>query len=151
MANTPPVVITPEIAALIAGAIDSGAVMLLAAVDADLKPVLSFRGSTVVFSDDQLSVWARNAEGGTISAIQQNPNVAMVYRSATVPVLNFIGRARITEDAAERDRAFSLAHEKERKADPDRKGRAIIIDLDAVRGVLGFNQDGPIFVNMARE
>jgi hypothetical protein len=151
MANTPPVVITPEIAALIAGAIDSGAVMLLAAVDADLKPVLSFRGSTTVFSDDQLSVWARNAEGGTISAIEQNPNVAMVYRSPTVPVLNFIGRARITEDAAERERAFSQAHEKERKADPERKGRAIIIDLDAVRGVLGFNQDGPIFVNMARE
>ena len=150
MADTPPLAITPEIAALIEGAIDSGFVMLLAAVDSDQKPVLSYRGSTVVFSDNQLAVWARNAEGGTISAIEQNHNVAMVYRSPSVPVLQFTGRARITDDAAERERAFSLAHEKERNADPERKGRAIIIDLDEIRGVLGFNKDGPIFVQMKR-
>jgi hypothetical protein len=149
MADTPPLALTPEITALITGAIDSGNIMLLAAVDRDAKPILSYRGSAAVFSDDQISVWARNAEGGTIEAIQHNPQVAMVYRSPTVPLLQFTGRARVA-DAAERERAFELAHEKERKADPERKGRAIIIDLDTVRGVLGFSKDGPIFVNMAR-
>jgi hypothetical protein len=150
MTSPAPLALTPDISELIAGAIDAGAVMLLAAVDKDLKPVLSFRGSTAVFSPDQLSVWARNAEGGTISAIQQNPNVAMMYRSAAVPLLQFTGRARISDDPQERERAFTLAHEKERAADPKRHGRAIIIDLDRVAGVLGFDKNGPIFVNMAR-
>jgi hypothetical protein len=150
MSATPQFALTPEIAALISNALDTGAVMLLAAVDRDHKPVLSFRGSTAVFSDTQLSIWARNAEGGTIAAIEQNPNVALVYRSATTPVLQFKGRARIADGEADRDRAFSLAHERERNADPERKGRAIIVDLDEVRGVIGFGPDGPIFVNLAR-
>ncbi len=150
MTTPAPLVLTPEISALIAGALDSGHVLLLAAVSADQRPVLSFRGSTAVFSADQLSLWVRNAEGGTLSAIRHNPHVALVYRSPSVPVLQFIGRARITDDAAERERVFSLAHERERAADPERKGQAVVIDLDAVRGVLGFGPDGPIFVNMAR-
>lgn len=145
-----PFALTAEIKALIDGALDSGNVLLLAAVSPDQRPVLSFRGSTAVFSDTQLSIWLRNAEGGTITAIEHNPNVALVYRSATTPVLNFIGRARITDDAAERERAFSISHERERKADPERKGRAIIIDLDAVGGVIAYGADGPVFVNLKR-
>jgi len=53
--------LTPEISALITGALDSGNVLLIAAVNPERKPVLSFRGSTAVFSDTQLSFWARNA------------------------------------------------------------------------------------------
>jgi len=140
----------PEISALIAGALDTGNVLLLAAVDRDRKPVLSFRGSTAVFSDTQLSFWARNATGGTLEAIKQNPHVAFMYRSQFVPLLQFIGRARITEDPGERTRAFELAHEKERASDPERKGRAVIVDLDEVKGVLRFNKDGPSFVHWVR-
>jgi hypothetical protein len=114
------------------------------------KPVLSFRGSTAVFSDTQLSLWARNAEGGTIEAISNNPHVALMYRSQSVPLLQFIGRARIADDPAERNRAFDLAPEKERASDPERKGRAVIVDLDEVKGVLGFGADGPIFCHRAR-
>jgi len=142
--------LTPEISALITGALDTGNVLLLAAVDRDRKPVLSFRGSTAVFSDTQLSFWARNATGGTLEAIKQNPHVAFMYRSESVPLLQFIGRARITEDAAERTRAFELAHEKERASDPERKGRAVMVDLDEVKGVLRFNKDAPIFVHWVR-
>jgi len=142
--------LTPEISALITGALDTGNVLLLAAVDRDRKPVLSFRGSTAVFSDTQLSFWARNATGGTLEAIKQNPHVAFMYRSESVPLLQFIGRARITEDAAERTRAFELAHEKERASDPERKGRAVMFDLDEVKGVLRFNKDAPIFVHWVR-
>lgn len=142
--------LTPEISALITGALDSGNVLLVAAVSPERKPVLSFRGSTAVFSDTQLSFWARNAAGGTLDAIEHNPHVALMYRSQTVPLLQFIGRARITDDPTERDRAFELAHQKERASDPERKGRAVIVDLDEVKGVLGFNKDGPIFTHWIR-
>lgn len=142
--------LTPEISALVTGALDAGNVLLLAAVDRDRKPVLSFRGSTAVFSDTQLSFWARNATGGTLEAIKQNPHVAFMYRSQTVPLLQFIGRAWVTDNPAERDRAFELAHEKERASDPERKGRAILVDLDEVKGVLGFNEGGPILTHWVR-
>jgi hypothetical protein len=150
MANISPLKITSEISALVSGALDSGNVLLLAAVDRDRKPLLSFRGSTAVFSDTQLSFWARNAAGGTLDAIKQNPHVALMYRSQSVPLLQFVGRARIADDPVERDRAFDLAHERERASDPERKGRAVIVDLDEVKGVLGYNKDGPIFTHLVR-
>jgi len=112
--------------------------------------ILSFRGSAVPFNDTQLSFWARNAGGATLEAIRQNPQVALIYRSATVPMLQFTGQARITEDAAERDRAFSLSSPKEQERDPERTGVAVIVDLDTVNGVLGFGDSGPIFCNMVR-
>jgi hypothetical protein len=150
MSTASPFALTSEIKALVAGAFDSGNVLLLAAVGKDQKPVLSFRGSTAVFSDTQLSFWARNAEGGTIDAISDNPHVALMYRSPSVPLLQFIGRARIVDDPVERTRAFDLAPEKERASDPERKGRAVIVDLDEVKGVLGFGADGPIFCRLTR-
>jgi hypothetical protein len=150
MANASPLVINPEIAELITGAIDSGNILLLAAVTAEQKPVLSYRGSTAVFSDTQLSFWARKAEGGTIEAIRQNPQVALMYRSQAVPLLQFSGRAHVTDSAEERERVFSLAHESEQKADAERKGLAVIIDLDEVKGVLGFTDQGPRFCHMVR-
>jgi hypothetical protein len=142
--------LTPEIAALITGALDGGNVLLVAAVDRESKPVLSFRGSTAVFGDSQLSFWARNATGGTLDAIEHNPHVAFMYRSQSVPLLQFIGLARITDDPTERDRVFELAHPKERASDPERKGRAVIVDLDEVKGVLGFSTEGPIFTHWVR-
>jgi hypothetical protein len=150
MADASPFALTEEIAALVAGALDTGNVLLLAVVDGDHRPVLSFRGSTAVFSETQLSFWARNAEGGTIAAIGQNPHVVMVYRSATVPVLQFKGRARVVTDAAERDRAYALAPEREQLADPERQGCAVIVDLDEVRGVMRPAGGDRIQVNLMR-
>jgi hypothetical protein len=100
MSTASPFALTSEIKALVAGAFDSGNVLLLAAVGKDQKPVLSFRGSTAVFSDTQLSLWARNAEGGTIEAISNNPHVALMYRSQSVPLLQFIGRAPAIQPSA---------------------------------------------------
>lgn len=145
-----PLVLTEEITNLIKGAIDSGNILILAVVDKDQRPVLSFRGSTAVFSSNQLSFWARNAQGNTLESIEHNPQVAMMYRSQAVPMLEFRGRARIVTDAAERNRVFELAHAREQQADPERKGVAVVIDLDKVSGVLGFNADGPIWCQMER-
>lgn len=150
MADAAELTLTDDIKALVANALDTGNPLVLAAVDPAGKPLLSFRGSVVPFSDTQLSFWARNAGGGTLAAIRQNPQVALIYRSATVPMIQFTGRARITEDASERERAFNLSSPKEQERDPDRAGVAVIVDLDTVNGVLGFGESGPILCNMAR-
>ena len=143
-------VLTPDIKDLVKGSLESGNPILLAAVDPRNRPVLSFRGSTAVHRDDSLGLWVRNVEGGTVEAIRHNPHVALMYRSATVPFLKFEGRARIATDPAERDQVFEAAPERERKADPERKGLAVVIELDKVSGVLGFGPDGPIFAALAR-
>jgi len=103
-----------------------------------------------VHGDDSLGLWVRNAEGGTVEAIRHNLLVALMYRSATVPLLKFEGRARIATDPAERNHVFEAAPERERNADPERKGLAVVIELDKVSGVLGFGPDGPIFVGLER-
>ena len=141
--------LTDELKTLVNNALGDGAPLLLAAVSPDGKPLLSYRGSVQTFSDDQLGLWVRNGQGGTIEAIRANPHVALVYRSATVPVLQFHGLARIAESDAERSQVFDSAPERERNADPDRTGIAVIVDLDRVEGVL-IGPEGRQFVKLAR-
>jgi len=142
------VVLTPEIKELVNNGLTSGHPLLLAAVSAQNKPILSYRGSIQVYSDGQLGVWIRKTTGSTIEAIKSNPNIAMMYRSSTTPLLQFIGTARITTDEAERNRVFENAPEREQKSDLERKGLAVIIDLEKVEGVLKTGPDGPVFVKL---
>jgi hypothetical protein len=143
--------LTDEIRDHVNGALLSGHPLILASVDAGGKPKLSFRGSTQVFSADQLGFWARNADGTTAASIATNPNVALMYRHpAERVVLQFAGRARVVE-GAERDKVYDQAPEFEQKADPEKKGVAVVIDLDKVTGVLGLDAEGQRRpVNMAR-
>ncbi len=92
----------------------------------------------------------RKGSGSTIEAIKANPNVAMMYRSATTPLLQFQGQARIATDEAERKKVFEAAPEREQKADPERSGTAVIIELDSVAGLLRFGEKGPEFVKLER-
>lgn len=143
-------VLTDEIKALVNGALANGTPLLLAAVSAAGKPVVSFRGSIQTYSDDQLGLWARHSQGGTLEAISANPNVVLVYRSPATPVLQFHGRARIATDEAERARVFENAPEREQAADPERKGAAVIVDLDRVEGVIRVGPEGPVFCRLER-
>lgn len=142
--------LTQELKGLIDGALDNGSPMVLAVVNEKGQPRLSFRGSVQVYSDDQVGLWVRNTGGETLGAIRNNPNVALIYRSATAPMIQFAGRARIADDPAERERVFESAPLRERSSDPDRKGVAVVIDLDTVEGVLRMSPEGPAFVKMAR-
>jgi hypothetical protein len=145
------IVLPEDVRGMVNGALESALPMLLASVDPEGKPRLTFRGSIQVFSDDQLGFWARNSEGSTMANIAGNPHVAMMYRNpATRVVLQFAGRARVAE-GAERDRVYDNAPEFERKADADKKGVGLIVDLDKVEGFLGMGEDGkPRFLRLAR-
>ena len=136
------IMLTEEIREHIDGALAAGNPMIVASVDVENRPRLSYRGSTQVFSADQLGFWARNADGVTIESIKTNPHVALMYRHASKRVfLQFSGRARVALHA-ERDRVYDLAPEFEQKADPERKGVAVLVDLDKVEGTLGIDADG---------
>jgi general stress protein 26 len=145
-----PLTLTQEITDLVNNSLTSGNPMLFAAVDEKHRPLLSFRGSTQVYSDNALGFWLRNTSGGTVEAIKHNPNVAFMYRSATTPLLKFAGTARIATDPAERKKVFESAPEREQQSDPERKGLAVIVELESVEGVLSFGPKGPNFVKLAR-
>jgi len=131
-----------ELKGLINGALLAGAPMIVASVDAEGRPRLSFRGSLQAFSDDQIGFWARNAEGSTLENIAANPNVAMMYRNPQTRVMmQLIGRARVAV-GADRDRVYDNAPEFERNADPERLGVGVIVDLDRIEGFLGVTPDG---------
>jgi hypothetical protein len=95
----------------------------------------------------------RRVEGETMEGIKSNPNVSLMYRDAGKRLLlQFAGRARIAADAAERDLVYESAPEREQRADPERKGEGVVIDLDRVEGMLGLNAEGkPNFLRLARE
>jgi hypothetical protein len=129
-----------EVRALVNGALEAGNPILLAAITTDGKPRMSFRGSVQALSPDQLGFWVRRVEGETMEGIKANPNVALMYR------------ARLAADKAERDRVYESAPEREQKADPERKGEGVVIDLDRVEGMLGMDAEGkPNFLRLARE
>ncbi len=146
-------VLGEEIRGLVDGALLNGTPMLIAVVTADGKPRMSYRGSIQSLSDHQLSFWARRIEGATLEGIKVHPDVALLYRDAAKRLLvQFAGRARISTDKAERDRIFEIAPEIEQRADPERKGGGVVIDLDVVEGMLGLGDDGrPKLFRLTRE
>lgn len=103
-------------------------------VDPEGRPHLSLRGSVQVYSPDQLAIWVRKREG-LAASIEKNPNMAFLYRdNAERTSYMFGGQARIDDDPAVRDAVFEHSPEPERNHDPDRKGIAVIIDLDWASG-----------------
>jgi Pyridoxamine 5'-phosphate oxidase len=150
-ADYAPLKLTHELKSKINNALAEAHPLVLAVADSTGQPHLSFRGSLQTYSDTQLGFWVRKPQGKTIEAIQRNPKVALIYRSETTPLLEFHGRAHVTTDNRERERVFAAAPEVEQKADPDKKGLAIIIDLTRIEGVIGFGENGPIWCRMASD
>jgi uncharacterized pyridoxamine 5'-phosphate oxidase family protein len=112
-------------------ALEEGKPVVVAYVDEDGQPRLSFRGSTQVYSPNQLAIWVRNR------ALQKNPRISLLYRSAEPRMMiNFMGHAHFDSSEAVRKKVYESAPQAEQNADKERKGLALIIDLDRVTGVI---------------
>jgi hypothetical protein len=108
--------------------------VVVASVDADSLPHVSFYGTTQVLDRDHLALWARDP-GGLAARILTNPHVALVYRNSPERVTwLFDGVARRDDSPAVREQVFDASPELERNQDPDRRGIAIVIELTRVRG-----------------
>jgi len=129
--------LTPEIKEAVNGALLNRTPIIVAYVDEDGQPSLSFRGSTQAYSDTQLAVWVRNPEGGLQKALAKNNRVTLFYRDPEKRItLQFRGRGHIENDAKTRETVYNNAPEPERNADREQKGFPLIIDLDRVDGVM---------------
>jgi hypothetical protein len=141
-----PLEISDHVAQAVNGAAGVGRPIVLSYVNADGYPSLSTRGSTHVHGPQQLALWARNPEGGLQKAIASNPKVGLIaFNMDPFTLLFFTGRARV--DASENDTVWENIPQGERDLDPERKGSAVIIDLDSIKGLGG---DGNFFM-MSRD
>jgi hypothetical protein len=121
-------------------AASSGKVLVVAYVDENNAPQLSYRGSAQAFSDTQLAVWVRNPQGRILTATRVNPAVALIYGNfdpSAKGFMTFHGRAHVDESADTRRHVYEQSPEGERNLDKDRKGVAVIVDLDSVDGFFG--------------
>jgi hypothetical protein len=128
--------LTGEIAAAIDGAALRGATLALAYVRDDLSPAVSFRGSTHVHGPTELALWARKRDSGLVKAIADRPAVSLVYyggQDGPGPMfLSIEGRARVAPEID--DQVFAAIIEPERQQDPERKGVAVLIEVDTITG-----------------
>ena len=149
-AGAPPpatgVALDGAIADVVNGALANGTPIIAAYVDREGQPQLSLRGTTQVYSNDQLALWIRNPEGGLVGVLPENSRLTFFYRDpATRTVLQIQGRGRVDADQHVRDMVFDNSPEREQAIDPERRGVAVIVDVDRVQGRL---PDGA--VNMER-
>ncbi len=107
--------------------------ILMAAVQEDGQPYMSYRGSTHIRGDDEFGVWLRNVEGHTASAMAKNNKVSLFYRNTeTRLAFQIQGRARIVSDEATRRAIYDGSPEVEQNADKDYKGVGMIVEIDRV-------------------
>lgn len=105
-------------------------------------PDATFRGSVVALSETQLAFWARNAEGGTVSAARSGaPFLLMLREPGEVngpsrTAVTFRGRGRLARDEAERRTIYDTMVQRERDGDQDYKGVGIVVDLESVTGTV---------------
>jgi hypothetical protein len=103
-------------------------------------PKLSFRGSTQAYSDTALAIWVRMPDGPILEGIKKNPAVALIYgdfRADGRDFMIFRGKARLDKTDGVRKRVYESAHAFEQGQDKDRKGNAVVIELDSVEGFFG--------------
>jgi hypothetical protein len=117
-------------------ALYNGTPMVVSYVDTEGQPQQSLRGSTLVFSDTQLGIWVRNADGGLPAAVKTGNNkLSLLYRdSKTRSTIVIQGRGHVSEDPEVRRRLYEMTPEVEQMHDTERKGAALIIDVTRLQG-----------------
>lgn len=120
-------------------------VCLVGTVGADGAPQISPKGSVLVLDDNTLAYWERGYKKA-FNNLKANPNVVVWFRnpelraSGILPaggVARFYGKAELHESGALRDQVWDKVVEPEKKADPERKGYAVVIKLDRAEQLSG--------------
>jgi len=132
-ASPQPLKIDDAIKSAINGAFAARKFVVVAYVGADGYAHMSFRGTTQVFGPQQLAVWARKPDDGLAQSILDRPQLTFFYADIVDrQFYTFYGRGHIATDEAVRTQIFDASPELEQSRDPERKGVAIVVDVDRV-------------------
>ena len=133
--------ITPLMKQLLDTALADGTPCLIGTASNEGRPQISPKGSVAVFADDMLCYWERSHRTSP-KRIAQNPFVTVYYRNPArkenpyrAGCIRFHGKARIVTGGPEWEKAWSLTNHEERSKDPEKKGAAVLIDLDLIEQI----------------
>ena len=117
------------------GAVLRGHQPALAYVLEDGSPAATFRGSTHVHSPTELAIWVRKRDDGFAKAIPTESRVSLVYADFGGPGVKYVAIEGSREYQAElNDEVYQAIVQPEREQDPEKKGVAVVIEVDLVRG-----------------
>ena len=124
--------------------------IIVAGVTVDGEPTVSFRGTAQTLGDSALAFWSRDAAGSTlVASLETHPTVVLVYSNmAEHRFYQFSGKARLNDDPEVDRTVYDNSHEMERQRDPERLGKAIVVELDWARGR---GVDGPFMLEANEE
>jgi uncharacterized pyridoxamine 5'-phosphate oxidase family protein len=137
--------LTEEFTTAINNAFTDGFPITWTSVGSDGQPTLAFFGTTQAYSDHEIAIWMRTTNRGFLARIEENPQVAMIYRNPAARLAFQIhGEARRVDDPAVKKHVYDSAPELEQKADPERLGTAVIVEVTRViqRGTVVMSRDG---------
>ncbi len=129
-------VLTDAIKRDVNNAFAEGHPIVVAGVTAEGEPTVSFRGTAQTLGDSAIAFWSRDPQGSAlVASIERRPVVALVYSNmAERRFYHFSGRARLNDDDAIDRLVYEHSHELERQRDPERRGKAIVVELTSARG-----------------
>jgi predicted pyridoxine 5'-phosphate oxidase superfamily flavin-nucleotide-binding protein len=132
---------TPVMKELLDKALADGTPCLIGTASADGHPQISPKGSVAVYDDHTLCYWERSHRTSE-KRIGENPNVVVYYRNPArkenpyrASCIRFHGRARLVTNGPEREKAWTLTNHEEQSKDPEKKGAAVLIDLDRIEQI----------------
>lgn len=115
--------------------------MYVATVLANGFPQVSPRGSVQVYDDSHLSTWERGT-GKTDADIHDGAPVTFVYTNAELRdqgmfFVRLYGKATVHKSGPVADKVWERLIEPEKSKDPERKGFAILVEIERVEDLQG--------------
>ena len=82
----------------------------------------------------QLAIWVRKREDGLAKAMGAWPEITLFYVDLAERgvVYTFYGRGMVSGDSAVTDQVWAATPEREQAQDPERRGVALLVELERV-------------------
>lgn len=129
--------LTPEMHEKINNSLADRLPCLLGTASAKGYPGLGHRGSMMVFDDEHLAYWERAFQRG-YDNLCETTHVVVAYTDLPNRVgWRFYGDAECHASGPVYDEVWQRAPEREKEQDPDKKGIAVLIRVDAVMSLGG--------------
>ena len=132
---------TPLMKELLDAALADGTPCLIGTASNEGRPQISPKGSVAVFDDDKLCYWERSHRSSP-KRIAENPFVTVYYRNPArkenpyrAGCIRFHGKARIVRSGPDWEKAWGLTNHEEQSKDPEKKGAAVLIDVDLIEQI----------------
>jgi hypothetical protein len=123
---------TEQMRKLISNAMDDRLFCTLGTASKDCIPNISLKGSVAIYDSDTLSYWER-AKGSALDNVVENPNAVIFYRNPGERInWRFHGKVTVHESGEVWDKVKSITPQGELDRDPDLKGVAVLIRVDAI-------------------